>query len=67
VSRIIVIFCFCKVMPLMIVLKSLFSNGCSFISVEVYNGDPYNNKGRITVLKINNFNLRVNFVEHNNS
>jgi hypothetical protein len=33
---------------------------------SLYNRDPYNNNGQITVLKINNFNLRVNFVEHNN-
>jgi hypothetical protein len=57
VSRIVLSFCLCIVMPVTIVLKSLFSNCCSFTSVEIYNslynGYPYNNDGRITVLKIN--------------
>ena len=32
----------------------------------MYSGDPYNNAGRMTVLKISNFNRRVKFAEHNN-
>ena len=53
----------CNVVPAAIVRKSQFSNCCSLTNVEmynsVYNGDPYNIAGRMTVLKICNFNLRV--------
>lgn len=33
---------------------------------SLYSGDPYNNAGLMTALKINNFNRRDIFFEHNN-
>jgi ABC-type microcin C transport system permease subunit YejB len=54
VSHIIPIVRLCKGVPVTIVLKCLFLNFCSFISVKMnnslYKGDLYTNEGGITVL-----------------